>query len=533
MPVFRRPRSRGSYSAKPIRERRSKIWGMEPGSGCRQVRRRKGRQGFLFGVVLLQGILSGAPAAGEPGKTPYLAEASQQGQGQALALAVRSLERAAKRVGVQVVELASDTEVVGRATSEWFLLASNTKLFTTAAALLDLGSEFEYETVLLRRGGIAGRVLEGDLGVVGAADPNLSGRFYDGDSLAPFRPWARALIHEGVREVAGDLWLFNGIFEGPRTHPDWPPDQYATWYGAPVDALSFNDNCVLVRVRPGRNPGDRARIFLEPKLRYFAVRNSAATVSGQGNRLAVTRERESDTLVVSGTVGQHGGGLDVWVAVYDPNRYFGEALRLAFAEEGVQLRGQIRVGHTEDLASWSPVAVHRSPLSRTLEVTNKRSQNFYAEMLAKLLGYRMTGRGSWEQAVQAIRGVLSPLGVPMDELELADGSGLSRANRSTPRAVTSLLVAMYRHPLGATFLRSLPASGEKGLRWERRLATPPYRGNVLAKTGSLRGVSTLSGFAKARSGKVYAFSLLLNDVVSSGRAAQAQDEFLRALIDKG
>lgn len=491
------------------------------------------QRGLTWLALLLVGGGGPRSLGAEPGKTPHLSESAPVSRAEALSRASRSLERAARQVGVHVLEIASDAEVYGRAASERFALASNTKLFTTAAALLELGVDFEFETWFLRRGKVVDSVLEGDLGVVGAADPNLSGRFSNGDSFAAFRPWAQALRREGIQVVAGDLWLFNGIFEEPRTHPDWPPDQYATWYGAPIDALSFNDNCILVRVRPGREPGEAARVALEPRLGYFKVRNSARTTPGRGEQLAVTRERQSDTIVVSGSVGVEGGGLDVWVAVFDPVRYFGEALRLALAQEGVVVRGQVRSGHAEAMDDWVPVAAHRSPLSRTLEVTNKRSQNFYAEMLAKLLGFRRAGVGNWPQAMRAIREILGMLPVPLEEVELSDGSGLSRGNRATPRAVTALLAAMYRHPLGSFYLRSFPASGEEGLRWERRLAVPPYRGNVLAKTGTLRGVSTLSGFAKARSGKVYAFSILLNEVASSGRAAQAQDELLRALIETG
>jgi D-alanyl-D-alanine carboxypeptidase/D-alanyl-D-alanine-endopeptidase (penicillin-binding protein 4) len=128
---------------------------------------------------------------------------------------------------------------------------------------------------------------------------------------------------------------------------------------------------------------------------------------------------------------------------------------------------------------------------------------------------------------------VSSLGVNLGTFSLADGSGLSRANTMTPRAMTSLLDRMYFHPLGRDFVRSLPFSGERGLRWQRRLARAPYAGNVFAKTGTIRGVSTLSGYAKAASGKVYAFSILCNEVRSTAAAQQAQDRIVSALIDRG
>ena len=116
---------------------------------------------------------------------------------------------------------------------------------------------------------------------------------------------------------------------------------------------------------------------------------------------------------------------------------------------------------------------------------------------------------------------------------LADGSGMSRNNRFSPAQLTRLLRYMHGHRWGELYLRTLPYSGERDLRWSRRLAGRPYRGNVMAKTGYLSGVSTLSGYAKARSGNVYAFSILMNRIRSDWRARAAQDRIVKAVIDYG
>ena len=118
-------------------------------------------------------------------------------------------------------------------------------------------------------------------------------------------------------------------------------------------------------------------------------------------------------------------------------------------------------------------------------------------------------------------------------VELADGSGMSRANRATPRLMAALLRTMYFHRWGREFVASLPYSGEEDLSWRKRLAEPPYRGNVFAKTGTLNGVSTLSGYAKGASGRLYVFSILCNGTRGSWHAKRAQDAILRALIDEG
>jgi D-alanyl-D-alanine carboxypeptidase/D-alanyl-D-alanine-endopeptidase (penicillin-binding protein 4) len=452
---------------------------------------------------------------------------------QALAREVESARRAAREVGVHVVDLAAERAIYEFEAAQPRILASNTKLLTTAAALAELGPGFRFETRVALRGEVRDGVLEGDLAIHGAGDPNISGRFHDGDAYAVFREWARALAERGVSRVAGDLYLVNGIFEAPRVHPDWPKDQLSTWYEAPVEALSFNDNCVLVRVWPAGRSGARPVVETVPALDYFRIRNSAKTGDGRGNRLYVTREDASDTIVVSGTIGRSSGRIDVWVAVHDPVAYFSAALRGALAEQGITVAGATRPVHGPQPGAWEVVATFESPIERTLEVTNKRSQNFYAESLAKLLGFRRSGQGSWLSASEAIGAFLLELGVPAGEFRIADGSGLSRGNLASPRALTTLLARMYFHDFGREFVRTLPHSGEDGLRWERRLAAPPYRENVFAKTGTIRGVSTLSGYAKAASGRVYAFSILCNQVRSTSAAMAAQDRIVRALIDRG
>jgi serine-type D-Ala-D-Ala carboxypeptidase/endopeptidase (penicillin-binding protein 4) len=116
---------------------------------------------------------------------------------------------------------------------------------------------------------------------------------------------------------------------------------------------------------------------------------------------------------------------------------------------------------------------------------------------------------------------------------MTDGSGLARDNRFSPRAVTQLLRHMFYHQWGAEFVQSLPSSGELDASLHARLTLPPYRGNVFAKTGTIEGVSALSGYARALSGKLYAFSILLNRSRDLGHAHQVQDHIVMALIDHG
>ncbi|MDQ1347987.1 MAG: D-alanyl-D-alanine carboxypeptidase/D-alanyl-D-alanine-endopeptidase [Acidobacteriota bacterium] len=501
------------------------------------VSRRCGTAAAVFALLLAAQLLTALPAAASSaaskgGATAGAAPALSLQQ--ALAREIEAARKSSRAFGVHIVDLSSHQSAFAVDADQPRILASNTKLLTTAAALGTLGADFVFETRVMVRGTAADGVLAGDLAVFGSGDPNLSGRFHDGDSYAIFRAWAAALKAQGIHRVSGDLFLVNGLFNPPNIHPDWPRDQLTSWYEAPVEALSFNDNCVLVRVWPASRAGLPARVETVPKLDYFEIRNSATTTGTRNrNRLLVGRLGDSDTIVVSGTIGLRTGPGEEWVAVQNPTAYFGASLKAALAEEGVVVDGAIVPAHGSPGGAWELVTTHRSDLARTLEVTNKRSQNFYAESLAKLLGWKVRGEGSWAAGVGVVGDFLSGLGIAPGSFSLADGSGLSRGNLMSPRSMTGLLEQMYFHALGRDFLRSLPFSGEQGLKWQRRLARAPYAGNVFAKTGTINGVSTLSGYAKAVSGKVYAFSILFNQVRSNAGAHAAQDRIVAALIDRG
>ncbi|HEV8579797.1 MAG TPA: D-alanyl-D-alanine carboxypeptidase/D-alanyl-D-alanine-endopeptidase [Thermoanaerobaculia bacterium] len=433
-------------------------------------------------------------------------------------------------MGVHIVELDTGETVYALNPDEPRVIASNTKLFTTAAALDALGPGYFFETRLLMRGAAAGGVLRGDLGVVGAGDPQISGREFGGDAYGPFRPWAAALRERGIQRVTGDLYLAHGRFEPLRIHPDWPRDQLTEWYEAPVDALSFEDNCILVRVWPGK-AGHRAVVETVPSVSLFQVDNRTTTTSRRrGSRLFVGRT--GTVLSVKGSIDAASGPFETWVTVPDPVLYFGAALRSALAEEGIAVEGQLKSVSELPGAVWERVAVHRSDLVTAIRTTNKRSQNFFAESLAKVLGAERCGEGSWRAGVRAVEEFVVSTGVPRGSFHMVDGSGMSRTNEFPPRAVTTVLRHMFFHPAGGEFAQSLPYSGEEEMKsWKRRLAAPPYRGNVFAKTGTLDGVSALSGYAKAMSGKIYAFSILINR--SRGDAHAAQDRIVMALIDNG
>ncbi|MEM9291411.1 MAG: D-alanyl-D-alanine carboxypeptidase/D-alanyl-D-alanine-endopeptidase [Acidobacteriota bacterium] len=446
---------------------------------------------------------------------------------------VAAARRVAPDLGVHIVDLSTTRTVYGFQADVPRILASNTKLLSSGAALELLGPAHSFETRIAVRGQVVEGRLDGDLAVVGGGDPNLSGRFHYGDIYAVFRRWGEELRGQGIDRIGGDLYLINGQFQGDQIHPDWPRDQLTRWYEAPVDALSFNDNCVLVRVKPGRRPGDPVRVEVEPPLPIFEVESTGRTRGRGRGVIQIDRKWGTNTLTVAGTLKVGASPVEKWVAVDDPVQYFGAALKAALGEVGVRLEGKVFRAPQLPSASWRLVTVHRSDLLTTLEVVNKKSQNFYAESVLKHLGFHHCGEGTWAGGLKAVEEVLTRAGIEPGTYQLADGSGMSRGNRLSPYQMTAFLLYMDRHAYREAFLETLPESGEADTSWRRRLAQSPYRGSVWSKTGTLNGVSTLSGYVRGKSGRVYAFSLLMNGSRAAWRSRRAQDNILRAIIDHG
>ncbi|MEM8960247.1 MAG: D-alanyl-D-alanine carboxypeptidase/D-alanyl-D-alanine-endopeptidase [Acidobacteriota bacterium] len=445
---------------------------------------------------------------------------------------VRAAKNVAREVGVHVVAVDSAQTAYSYRADTRHIIASNTKLLTSAAALDRLGPGFFFETQILAEGRMVDGRLDGDLAVVGSGDPTFSGRRWLDDPLNVFRDWARKLRAKGLRVVSGDLVLDHGVFDDELVHPDWPTNQLDRWYEAPVDALSFSDNCILVRVRPTRT-GRAATVELVPEVPGFRVEGQVETVArGRGQRFVRIGRSAPGVLTVGGQIPIGDPPSEKWVAVYEPVEYFGRALVDVLASEGLVIEGELKPVRSLPHAAWRRVLIERTDLVTVLEVVNRRSQNFYAEAVLKGLAAALCRRGTWAEGLGIVSDFLDGIGMS-NGWRMSDGSGMSRNNLFTPRQLTHLLEVMYRHPHGRVFMRTLAASGVEDQSLEKRLNEPPYLGNVLAKTGTLSGVSTLSGYAKARSGRLYAFSILTNKSRSAWRSRRAQDQIVRAIIDHG
>lgn len=406
------------------------------------------------------------------------------------------------RLGILIYSTDGEDPVYSRDAKKLFRLASNTKLFTTACAIAKLGPGYRFRTTMAWDD-------SGDLHVFGAGDPLIGGRLYADDPTKLFRDAAALLKEAGQAAFSGRLVLHPGIFDNVALHPAWveqgeDPDK---WYCAPVGGLSFNDNCIDLIFEGGAGPGQSVKITPRPDTGYISIDNHAATVPSRPKDFGFVRKYGTNRIVANGELVVGTKPRVTWVAIKDPARYFGTVMKETLAREGVSIAGEIAIDPSLKLeARHTDLLLAEHSLEDVVKPCNTVSQNLYAEMLLKLLGFRYRGKGSTAAGIDVVQEFLRTE-VGVNDVELVDGSGLARDNKASPESIVTLLRFMRKHRHGKSFVESLAVAGVSGTLRERMEST---RGRVRAKTGSISGVSTLSGFAESPRGGTYFFSILAN-----------------------
>lgn len=343
------------------------------------------------------------------------------------------------------------------------ILASNSKLFTTATALHRLGVNARLKTRLYPqpRSSLRPHAIRGNLVIVGGGDPALSSQAFARKHDLPLTSigaLAKKLKQDGIRRVLGRIEADDTIFDRKRGIPTTGVDP---------------------------SPGDMS------------------TLSGLSYN--------------SGMVGSHDAR--------SPELQAARALKSRLRQRGIRVTGGVRHAHLSAGAlAHKPLATVKSPrISSLITATNRPSNNFYAEMLLKRLAVSPEKKGTTSRGARLAERFAKKLGAPV---QMENGSGLTRRNQASPKAVGHLLRAMARRPEHAAFRQSLPLAGHQGT-LSHRMRETAAEGKCRAKTGTLNGVSALSGYCRTGRGMV-AFSILMNSVDVS-LAQDAQDR-MAALI---
>lgn len=422
-------------------------------------------------------------------------------------------------ISVSVRKASTGEQLYARSGDERLHPASNMKLLTGAAAMETLGPDYRFTTEVLTDGNIRGNALHGDLYLKGKGDPTLM----EGD----LDQFAKELKGQGIHVIQGDLIGDDSWYDDVRLSQDlnWSDEPYYT--GAQVSALSLSPNedydagTVIIEVYPGDEAGGKPDVNVTPATDYVTIVNEAKTVpAGENKDISIERQHGTNDILIEGTIPVDGTRSRSWVSVWEPTGYALDVFKKSLEENGIKLTGNSDV--TRGVAP-EDATVLASRKSMTLEELfipfMKLSNNGHGEILAKEMGKVVHGEGSWDKGLDVIEDVAADLGVDRDTILLRDGSGMSHKNMIPSNELTKFLDAIQDKSWFSAFENSLPVAGAPerlvGGTLRYRMTSPPAQDNVVAKTGSLTGVSTLSGYVTSQDGTDLVFSIMLNNYLGN------------------
>jgi len=463
--------------------------------------------------------------------------------------ALRSAQIGQTTVGIVAIDLDTGSPLVEIEGDRQMIPASNMKLVTTAAALEMLGPDFTFRTRLqwiptqrfTQSGAPAPE--HPTLLVVGDGDP----AFGDSKTLALHEMEVEQLLDLWVAAARktgedhfGELVIDDRVFDRQWVHPTWDKDELHRWWSAPVAGLNFHDNCLDVYPSPTR-PGEAPRIIIRPEAPFLTTINRATT--GNSTTFDLLRAPGTNRITFRGLV-KHRSRSPFHVTMHDPPMLFAQFLQHRLKSEGIQVDRVRRIGDREALPEATDLHIIQTTLPVVLKRCNTDSQNLFAEALVKRMGRHFTGMpGSWENGRAAVRNALVKLlGARASSVNMADGSGLSRDNRVTPRILAQLLATVAEDDeAGPIFKESLSFADHDTQRGtlDRRNFDTPRHAAVYAKTGYIRGVSALSGYLdvsdpNSEQVKTIVFSMLFNDVkppVYGSHLTKAQEMIVELLTE--
>ncbi|MGW0519753.1 D-alanyl-D-alanine carboxypeptidase/D-alanyl-D-alanine endopeptidase [Crossiella sp. NPDC003009] len=462
----------------------------------------------LCATALLGGLVTGSAAAGDDPSTLSLSADLDQ--------ILADPRLAGAGTGVVVREVDTGQVLYRRGGADRLQPASNAKLLTSAAALEVLGPDHRFTTSVLADSSLRGKVLNGDLYLRGTGDPTTLAADYDA--------LAQRIADTGLQVVTGRVVADDSAFDPVRLGPSWAWDDEPFYYSAQVGALSvapdtdYDAGTVIVRVRPAA-AGQRPAVELTPPTSVITVDNRATTgAPGSASTIAVERQHGTNTVLVTGSAPANGFASAHFSTVDDPARYAADVFQAALLRRGVRVLDP-KPGAGVTPPHFAELAAHRSmPLSELLVPFMKLSNNGHAEILVKAMGKAVHGKGTWADGIRAMAPKLAALGVPPAAHRLVDGSGLSRMDMVTADQLSALLAAARTRPWYPVWHHSLPVAGKAdrlvGGTLRNRLRGTPAEGKVRAKTGSLTGVSALSGYVTGSDGRDLVFAVVTNNTLS-------------------
>ncbi|WP_042224005.1 D-alanyl-D-alanine carboxypeptidase/D-alanyl-D-alanine endopeptidase [Oceanobacillus manasiensis] len=431
-------------------------------------------------------------------------------------------------VGMSVRDAKSGKLLYGKHGDTRLRPASNMKLLTAAAALEILGEDYTFPTEIKTDGVQRVEQLEGNLYLVGKGDPTLTPEDFAG--------FAERLQNLGITHVEGDLIGDDTWYDNARLSPDliWSDESFH--YGAQISALTaspdqdYDAGSVTLHITPSTEPGEKPLVTVSPDTNYVTIHNRAETSPNDMEEdLTVEREHGSNEITLTGTVPAGAETVKEYMAVWDPTSYAMALFQDALQAKGITWSGEVKIGKAPEKGSLL-IQNKSIPIKELLVPFMKLSNNVHGEVLVKEMGKHVNKEGSWEKGLEVMEEELEKLGLNQSTLLIRDGSGISHVNLIPANELSKLLFIVQDKPWFPAFKNALPVAGETEKMVGGTLRNRLGDVQVEAKTGTIFGVTTLSGYLQTLSGENYIFSIMINNVLDEEVAKEVEDRLVRIMV---
>lgn len=420
-------------------------------------------------------------------------------------------------VGVLVRSAQTGEVIYSKNPSTLLTPASNTKLYSSSAALGTLGLDYTFVTSVAASGKIDGKTLKGDLYLKGTGDPTMQAADYD--------KLASDLAAKGIKTIKGKLVADDTHFDDRRLGYGWEWDSSPYYFQPEISALTVAANdrydigALNVEVRPG-TIGKQANVGTTPATSFVSIQNNTTTgAAGSAPTISIERQMSSNTIVVNGSIAADSGPRSTISTVSDPTSYATSLFRDALGRHGITLKNAESAKGATPKDAKVLVSRQSAPLSSILTQFMKLSNNGIAEILVKSMGKKNNPQGTWDNGLSVKLNTLAQFGVDTSKLRFVDGSGLSTYNNTSVQRTTDLLIALQSQPWFSTWYDSLPVAGISdpliGGTLRSRMQNTAATNNLRAKTGTLDSVSAMSGYVTSADGERLVFSIMEEHFLSS------------------
>ena len=412
-------------------------------------------------------------------------------------------------IGIQVTDINTGKTLYEKNADRYFVPASNQKLFTAWTALNTLDPNFSFQTQLfVDTAKLKAGKLNDAIYFKFSGDPTLT--------FAELEQLVGALTKAGITHIAGNIIIDDTRFDQDPLSPGETWDDKNFCYGSPIHTLIVDHNCVTATLMPAVKAGEATVLTLPAEPQSMQFINQTIT-DFTANPLCKIEVEPADqtTYRVSGCIPSTEPPSKIEMAVIDPRANVLRLLNYLLQKNHIHYTGSFQF---QKMTSATPLlaTVSSPPLATLIAIMLKESDNTIADALFKTIGQQQSGQpGSWKNGSTAMHDVLvNTLGLDIPARTLIDGAGGSRYIYHTPQQIITLLRKAYVSPQAPVFIAGLAVAGVDGT-LKDRLQEPDTRAHIQAKTGTMSGITALSGYMETRQQHKLVFSIMINGFIDS------------------